>query len=71
MVGGNLTRPSIQLTELVPGIYTFTLTVWDKSDEKDSKDVKVTVLPDPDINNEVEILLNKNMGHLTEKDVSN
>jgi len=42
--------------------------VWDKSEEKDTKSVKVTVLEDPKIDSEVEIILNKDLSHLTEKD---
>ena len=68
IVGGNATTPVITVTGLVPGTYTFTLTVWDKSEEKDMKSVKVSVTRDPEILSEVEIILNKDLSHLTEKD---
>ena len=68
IVGGNASLPVIIVTGLVPGTYTFSLTVWDKSEEKDTKSVKVTVLRDPEILSEVEIILNKDLSHLTEKD---
>jgi len=68
IVGGNASLPVIIVTGLVPGTYTFSLTVWDKSEEKDSKSVKVTVMRDPEILSEVEIILNKDLSHLTEKD---
>lgn len=69
VVGGDTSVAVITVAGLVQGTYTFTLTVWDKSDEKDSKDVKVTVKPDPDVLSEVEIILNKDLSHMTEKDV--
>ena len=68
IVGGNASLPVIIVTGLVPGTYTFSLTVWDKSEEKDVKSVKVTVMRDPEILSEVEIILNKDLSHLTEKD---
>ena len=68
IVGGNATTPVITVTGLVPGTYTFFLTVWDKSEEKDMKSVKVSVTRDPEILSEVEIILNKDLSHLTEKD---
>ena len=68
IVGGNASLPVVTIAGLVPGTYTFSLTVWDKSEEKDTKSVKVTVLKDPEILSEVEIILNKDLSHLTEKD---
>jgi len=67
-VAGLTTQPTLSLTGLVAGTYIFTLTVWDKSEESSSKAVKVIVLPDPDILSVVEIVLNKDLTHLTEKD---
>ena len=68
LVGGNTSSPVITVTDLVPGTYTWHLTVWDRSDEQDTKAVRVTVIRDPDILSEVEIVLNKDLMKLTEKD---
>ena len=43
--------------------------VLDAQGKTDSKSTKVTVLPDPDYLNVVEIVLNKNISHFFQKQV--
>ena len=44
--------------------------VTDGQGKSDSKSTKITVLPDPDYLNVVEIVLNKNISHFFQRQVS-
>ena len=53
--------------------YNFSNSVLQVSDgqgKTDSKSVKISVLPDPDFLNVVEVVLNKNISHFYQKQVS-
>jgi len=64
---GNMSQPYLTLTNLVPGTYSFSLQVFDGQGKNDTKDVKITVLQDPDILNVVEAVLNKNLSHFNQR----
>ncbi|KAG8451427.1 hypothetical protein GDO86_003584 [Hymenochirus boettgeri] len=55
------------LSNLVEGIYTFHLKVSDAKGESDSDKATVEVKPDPMKNNLVEMILDINVSHLTER----
>lgn len=66
VVGGH-TLSTLTVADLVPGSYSFTLTVSDSQGKTDNKSVKVTVLEDPNILSDVEIVLDKNLSHFSRK----
>lgn len=49
--------PVLELTDLIPGVYGFTLTVMDKQGESSSNEVTLTVKPPIDLLNRVEATL--------------
>ena len=69
-VVGNMSSSRLVLTDLLPGTYSFSLQVSDAQGKSDTKSTKITVLPDPDYLNVVEVVLNKNISHFFQKQVS-
>lgn len=67
---GNWTSSHLVITNLVPGSYSFSLQVSDGQGKTDSKSTKISVLPDPDFLNVVEVVLNKNISHFYQKQKS-
>ena len=68
-VVGGMSGPRLYITDMVAGQYSFNLLVADAQGLTSNKSVKVTVEPDPDLLNIVEVVLNKNLSHFSQYQV--
>ena len=66
---GNMSSPQLIVSNLVPGVYSFNLQVVDGQGLTSNKSVKVTLAPDPERLNIVEVILNKNLSHFRQSQV--
>ena len=67
---GNTTSPLLIITDLVPGSYSFNLEVSDAQGLSSNKSVKISVSQDQDMINIIELVLNMNLSHFTQVQVS-
>ena len=67
---GNTTSPLLIITDLVPGSYSFNLEVSDAQGLSSNNSVKISVSQDQDMINIIELVLNMNLSHFTQVQVS-